>query len=152
MNKFPAFKNPGFTLVELLVSVSILAVLTAVTIPNFNNFIRSQNLKQSQEQIKNGIRDTQIRAMAGVDSTNYSYWVFRASSGGTTFNIGKSADTTSCGSITVVDTSAVLPGDATLGVSSSPACIYYAMGSGIVTQTGLYSNIYVRTSDRKSVV
>ncbi len=56
----------GFTLLELMVVIAIIATITGMAIPSFNNYITSQNLRQSQDQIKSDIRGIQIRALNGV--------------------------------------------------------------------------------------
>lgn len=148
-------KNLGFTLIELLVVVSILVIVTAITIPNFNTFIVSQNLKQAQEQVKNGIRDAQNKAISGVDSSSiYTYWVIKFLNNGTTYQLGKTntaldlssssnASTVCSAALTTTDElSPVFAGGATLDLSggSSPACIFYKMISADVYSSGLVSS------------
>ena len=123
--------NTGFTLIELLISVSILVIITAASIPNFSSFIDNQNLKQAQEQVKNGVRDAQNRAISGIDSSGtYKYWVIRFDNASETYLIGKTVDTSSCTLETTDFVSNALQGKALFNVAPTPACIFYKMLSG----------------------
>jgi prepilin-type N-terminal cleavage/methylation domain-containing protein len=66
----------GFTLVEILLVVSIMAIMSAASIPGFRGYIIAQNTKQSMEQVKSDLRSIQIKAMAGSlsDDSSVSYW------------------------------------------------------------------------------
>ena len=55
----------GFTMIELLIVVAIMSILTGAILPGFNSYVTNQNLRQAQEQIKNDLRSTQIKALAG---------------------------------------------------------------------------------------
>jgi len=50
--------------------------MSAASIPGFRGYIRSQNVKQSLEQVKSDLRSVQTKAMAGTlsDEANVSYW------------------------------------------------------------------------------
>ena len=52
----------GFTLVELLVVIAVLAVILAVSLPSFNAFTKSQYLTQSAEQVLGDLRSAQSRS------------------------------------------------------------------------------------------
>jgi prepilin-type N-terminal cleavage/methylation domain-containing protein len=70
-------KQKGFTLLELMVVVGIIAVLSGFAIPNFNSYINNQNLRQSQDQVKNDIRSVQNQALTGSmmsSATGLKYW------------------------------------------------------------------------------
>jgi prepilin-type N-terminal cleavage/methylation domain-containing protein len=66
----------GFTLIELLIVVSIISIVSAAAIPGFSGYIRTQNLKQSMEQLKSDLRTAQVRALAGSlsDDDQVGYW------------------------------------------------------------------------------
>lgn len=61
-SRLPLHAPLGFTLVELLVVVSILAILLSIGIASYNNFNKSQQLKQAQENISATIKLAQTRA------------------------------------------------------------------------------------------
>ena len=87
MRKTARFSSPGsrgFTFIELLIVVSIITLLSAASIPGFSGYIKSQNVKQSLEQVKSDLRTAQIRSMAGSlsDESGVDYWAVKFTSGG----------------------------------------------------------------------
>jgi type IV pilus assembly protein PilE len=48
----PMKNHKGFTLVELLFAVSIVAILAAIAIPSYSNFVFSGQLKTAQSDVK----------------------------------------------------------------------------------------------------
>ncbi len=81
--KSDPFSKKGFTLAELLIVVSIISIMSAASIPGFRGYIRSQNVKQSLEQVKSDLRSVQTKAMAGTEE-DIAYW-------GITFTTGQSS-------------------------------------------------------------
>lgn len=56
----------GFTLLELLVVISIMLTLFSVGFANFRGFQERQNLKIARDQFKSDLRYTQQQALAGI--------------------------------------------------------------------------------------
>ena len=73
----------GFTLIELLIVVTIMVLVTGAIIPSFSGYIRNQNLKQAQEQVKSDLRTAQNKALTGalsdqtINSNPVTYWGVR---------------------------------------------------------------------------
>lgn len=119
MKKAPAI-NFGFTLIELLVVISIIAIITGAIVPNFNTYIKNQNLRQSGDQIKTDLRSIQNRALTGVGYDIYKgYWGVKFDTGISTtryyyFTVDKTADLqTACNSAST-EGSKQFPGDIVL--------------------------------------
>lgn len=73
-------KPKGFTLIELMVVVSIIALVSGLTIPVFSNFAQNQNLRQAQQALESDIITAQNRALSGSNQVispgvNNQYWV-----------------------------------------------------------------------------
>lgn len=52
----------GFSLVELMVAVSVLAILTAMALPNFTTWIRNSRVRTVAETLQSGVRLAQAEA------------------------------------------------------------------------------------------
>lgn len=83
----------AFTLIELMVVISIGALIAVLTIPSYISFNRSQEVKQAAGFLKSNLRDAQNRSFAGekhnlctpsniLEGLFAEFWV-----NGTTFNI-----------------------------------------------------------------
>lgn len=51
-----AYKNSGFTLIELMIVVAVLGVLTAIAIPQFNEYRRVSNDLTALADVKNSVQ------------------------------------------------------------------------------------------------
>lgn len=71
--KLPKYSN-GFTLVEIIIVVSIIAIISGGIVPSFFRYIDNQNLKQAKEQLKSDLRTIQNRALTGALS-DYTFTV-----------------------------------------------------------------------------
>ena len=66
--KLPRSVSKGFTLVELMIVVGILAIVSGIMIPSFSTYTRNQTLKQAQENLKSDLRSAQNKALTGTGS------------------------------------------------------------------------------------
>lgn len=57
--------NKGFSTAELLVAISILAIITSFSIINFNVWKRNEDLRQSARELGNNIRGAQTKSLSG---------------------------------------------------------------------------------------
>lgn len=64
--------SPAFTLVELMVVVSIMALLFGLGYAQYQNFNRGQVLNQAALNLKNDLRDAQNSALSGIKPTGCS--------------------------------------------------------------------------------
>jgi type IV fimbrial biogenesis protein FimT len=64
-------RQQGMSLIELLVSVSILGILAAIGIPSFQHWVRNSRIRTAAESIQNGLR--QARTEASQRGTNVRF-------------------------------------------------------------------------------
>lgn len=61
-----SFKNYGFTLVELLVSITIIAVMVGLLLPQLGAFNKYQSLENAAKELQSNLRKAQNFAASGV--------------------------------------------------------------------------------------
>ena len=76
----------GFTLIEILIVISILGILMAAAIPTFNSYNKNQILAQSLKNIRTDVRTVQNFSISGADG---KVWGVHLSSGSATYYIFK---------------------------------------------------------------
>lgn len=130
--KVSARTQTGFTLVEMLIAVSIIALLTGILIPSFTGYTKNQNLRQAREKLKSDLRTAQNNAMTGANSTTVDFWGIRFSDDGTTYSLFRSVDTSDCATVDIVrNTMGNLPNDiATIFSAAGNHCIYFSESTG----------------------
>lgn len=63
MNPRSAHHDRGFTLVELLIAITLLGVLLALAAPSFGAWIRNTQVRTVAETLQNGVRTAQAEAV-----------------------------------------------------------------------------------------
>lgn len=61
----------GFTLIEILVVISIMGLIAVTAIPSLADFVRRQQLAQSGSEVLSTLRDAQSRAISSVGGLNW---------------------------------------------------------------------------------
>ncbi|HAI62801.1 MAG: Type IV pilus transmembrane protein FimT [candidate division WWE3 bacterium GW2011_GWF2_41_45] len=145
--KLPRPINKGFTLVELMIVVSILAIVSGIMIPSFSSYTRNQTLKQAQENLKSDLRSLQNRALTGTGSDMLlnglpaKYWAVSYSST-PGYNTTYSFYLTSTGVCSTTDPASsiqqtvTLPANVTIS-SSSAHCLLFSMEDGSVLEKNI---------------
>ena len=145
-------KNKGFTLIELLVSITILGILLGIGIAAYNEFNKTQTVKQVALNLKNDLRQAQNKAMAGekpasgcgvlngyeVSFTATSYSFYAKCSPGPSYGTA---------------TSGTLPTSVNLAVSPAGPVLFKVLGQGVdttkticVTGFGKLYKLFITTS------
>lgn len=137
-------RNLGFTLVEILLVVSIIAVLSAFLIPSFSNYTESQSIRQGTEILKSDLRTAQNKALTGVNSVsgNANYWGVKISSDNeSSYEFFYSTSNTSCDAvnITVSSTSKNLPGNVAVR-GEGGVCVFFDRRNGDANFVGQADN------------
>ena len=125
----------AFTLIELLIVVSIIIIMTATLVPSFDTYIKNQGLRQAQENIKSDLRTAQNKAMTGVGADlGVEYWGIRFTNGNDEYEFFNSTTTGNCTSLTASSFSEKLPGNVVINTTST-FCVYFSMYTGNTSDT-----------------
>ena len=65
----------GFTLMEMLIVVAIIAILVAIAIPTFSGTLKKANAATDLANIRSGYASAQITAMTENHSTDATYYL-----------------------------------------------------------------------------
>lgn len=112
LNAFPAGRQMGFSLTELMVGVAVMGILLGLAMPSFRIWLQNAQIRNAAESVQNGIqraraeavaRNTNIEFVLGADSS----WVVRVANPASVIEQRSGAE----GSQSVTRT--VLPGGAT---------------------------------------
>jgi prepilin-type N-terminal cleavage/methylation domain-containing protein len=152
----------GFTLLELMIVVTIIGIISAGLIPAFSTYIKNQNLKQAQEQLKSDMRTIQNKALTGALSDQMvgglfiKYWGIKFVNNSNTYDFFVSTNTTCPGAYAV----GAYQGRGTFGSSlkiqtANTQCVFFDLSNGdivstLISGTGTASVGYSST-DLKSV-
>ncbi|EKD90596.1 MAG: hypothetical protein ACD_30C00112G0037 [uncultured bacterium] len=82
--------STGFTLIEILVAISIVVIVSAVALPNLRNFSNDQDLDNKISELKNILRKGQSSsnssALCSNNSASTSFYVSISSSSATLYS------------------------------------------------------------------
>ena len=55
-------KNKGFTLIELMVTIAVLAIITGIAAPSMNDFRKNQQIKEQEKKLKLALNEARAEA------------------------------------------------------------------------------------------
>lgn len=124
----------GFTLVELMISLSIIIILSAFAVPSFSRYLDTQNIRQAQEQIKNDLRTLQNRALSGYQYTEGdNYWAAKFSESEYLFQKTTDADGAACDGISDVSAEKSYSLPSSVIILNTDVCFFFEFSSGDLT-------------------
>lgn len=131
-----AQNQKAFTLVELIVVVSLIAIITGGILPGFNNYLTNQGLRQAQSQIIDDLRTVQNKALNGELATtqlggnNVQYWGIQFSQTSRSYQQFISVNTGACNTVTRqnIRTSDLLPSGNV--IRSPTVCVFFSIANG----------------------
>lgn len=138
-----SIKAKGFTLVELLIVITIIVIVTGALLPSFTGYIQNQNLKQSQEQLKSDLRTVQNKALTGSLSDELlggtdpvNFWAIKFYDSNTYDSFVATSDTTCPGTFSAdqFQNTDSISSDMTL--KSDAGCMFFDIENGNITTSG----------------
>ncbi len=64
LNALPVTRPSGFSLVEMMVSITIMAILLAIAMPSFQSWLKNIQIRNAAESITNGLQRARAEAVA----------------------------------------------------------------------------------------
>lgn len=125
---------------ELMLVVGIIAIVTGALIPSFSGYIKTQNLKQAQENVRSELRSAQNRALTGslsdtyIGSNRVQYWVFYTTPNSSSYSFHTSVQNTSCSpsNFSAAHSRQTLTNGITFN-TGAPKCIFFDMVDGSIS-------------------
>jgi len=71
LNAFPKTRSSGFSLIEVMVAITIVAILATVAVPSFRTWIQNIQIRTAAESVANGLQ--RARAEAVARNTNVQF-------------------------------------------------------------------------------
>jgi prepilin-type N-terminal cleavage/methylation domain-containing protein len=125
LNIWPAVKEEvGFTLVELLVTISIFTILFTIGVAKYNQFNRRQVVKQAALNLKTNLFSARNKALAGEKDCSGSLDGYEV-----TFSSDSYTFRAKCGTNYGASKTVNLPGSVVIN-SSPDAIIFKVLGQG----------------------
>lgn len=131
-------RQRGFTLIEAVVTLSVLALLLAVAIPNVTDWMRSTQMRTMAETMQNGLMKARMEALRRNRSV--SFWLVSPGSSTTLDNNCALSSTSGFWVISVEDPTSKCGTDPSPTVSPMIVETYNASGSAVISVAGLASD------------
>lgn len=144
--------SKGFTLIELLVVISIISIIGGGIIPSFSKYVKDQNLKQAQEQLKSDLRTIQNKALTGAMSNaeipvgsgnRVKYWGVYLSSGSETVNYYITTETSTCPPTADGTYQGNFKIPNTIVYRGNSGCLFFDIKNGDIVSSGVTSPINI---------
>lgn len=134
-------EEDGFTLTEIIVALAIIAILTAIAIPNLSTLLPNYALNSGARQVQSELHRLKSRAVS--ENAN-----FRLVFSGTTYSMQKY----SSGSYTPTGESKTLPDGITLADTSDTTLGFTSRGTSIDTSDKTVKLCNIKSSGKNIVL
>lgn len=74
LNALPNARPFGFSLIELMVGVSIMAILATVAMPNFQIWLQNSQIRTAAESVSSGLQRARAEAVARNTNVTFTVW------------------------------------------------------------------------------
>lgn len=148
LSSFSKFQSAGFSLIELMVGIAILAILLGLALPSFQTWIQNSQIRNAAEAIQNGLqraraeavtRNANVEFVLGADTS----WVVRVVGGA---NIESRSSSEESKNVTATITPV---GATTVTFNSVGGLGINTDGSATLTQVELDSSVLPTATSRK---
>ena len=150
--KLPKYSN-GFTLVEIIIVVSIIAIISGGIVPSFFRYIDNQNLKQAKEQLKSDLRTIQNRALTGAlsdyvfdtgeEKEPVGYWAVYFQDNSGTYSVSITSRGSGCPPYPAFHQATYnLPNDIKYD-GASKLCLYFSIKNGDISKEPPFAADYI---------
>ena len=86
LNVFPKPRHLGFSLIELLIGIAIMAILAGLAMPSFQTWLQNTQIRNAAESVQNGLQRARAEAVGRNTNVEFvlgagSSWVVRLAGG-----------------------------------------------------------------------
>lgn len=139
----------AFTLIELLLVISVMTILTGAMIPSFTSYMKDQSIKQSVEQVKNDLRTIQNNVLTDslppeIPLTLPMYWGVLFEVNSPNYYYFHNASNSTCDGLKDETKKFVLPNSIT---SLDTYCIFFDFADGAASGSN-----YVAVKDNRTTM
>ena len=126
-----ASKRNGFTLIEVMIAMAIVAILTAIAFPSYQNYITRSSRSAAQTEL---LELANLQEKIYLNTTSYAVSVTAAYNGRSDGGMGKTPGTTADGKYTLAITPNAIPTQTCL-ITATPVVGSTQDGDGVMTSS-----------------
>lgn len=127
-------KNKGISLIEILIAVSIIAIISAIVVPNLSKFHNQQALQNTTEDVVSLLNEARNNTISSKNSNTYGVHLVTDRAilfTGTTFNSNDSSNVP-----VIFDTTAIIPATGGISLNGGGSDIVFERITGDTSNSG----------------